>query len=89
LELGAAIGVARTFVETVEEVAAASVVEIFMKEPKQISTGLVRTSAMLIGKMTLDEATMLHSEFPIAPTWCANYQGVRPGRSARGRPKRL
>jgi hypothetical protein len=60
-----------------------------MKEPKKISTGLARMSAMLIGKTTPDWDIMLHSEFPISPTWRANCQGVRPGRSARGLPKRL
>jgi hypothetical protein len=89
LELGAATGIAGAFMETVGEVAAASVVEVVVKEPKQISTGLVRMSAMLAGKTTPDRATMLHSEFPITPTWRANCQGVRPGRSARGLPKRL
>jgi hypothetical protein len=39
-----------------------------VKEPKQISTGLARMSAMLTGKTTPDRATMLHSEFPITPT---------------------
>jgi hypothetical protein len=43
-----------------------------VKELKQISTGLVRMSAMLTRKMTPDRATMLHSEFPISPTWRAN-----------------
>jgi hypothetical protein len=57
-----------------------------MKEPKQISTGLARMSAMLARKTTPDRATMLHSKFPISPTWRANYQGVRPSRSARGYP---
>jgi hypothetical protein len=43
-----------------------------VKEPKQISTGLARMSAMLTGKTTPDRATMLHSEFPITPTrWLA------------------
>jgi hypothetical protein len=60
-----------------------------VKEPKQISTGLARMSTMLARKTTPDRATMLHSEFPISPTWCANCQGVRPGRSARWLPKRL
>jgi hypothetical protein len=60
-----------------------------VKEPKQISTGLASMSAMLTGKRTPDRVTMLHSEFPISPTRCANCQGVRPGRSARGLPKRL
>jgi hypothetical protein len=87
LELGVATGVAGAFMETVEEVAAASVIEVVVKEPKQISTGLARMSAMLAGKTTPDRATMLHSEFPISPTWRANCQGVRPGRSARGLPK--
>jgi hypothetical protein len=79
LELGAATGVAVIFTTTVEEVAAASVVEVAVKEPKQISTWLVRMSAMLAGKTTPDRATMLHSEFSIAPSWRANCQGVRPG----------
>jgi hypothetical protein len=39
-----------------------------MKEPKQISRGLARMSTMLAGKTTPDQATMLHSEFPISPT---------------------
>jgi hypothetical protein len=64
-------------------------VEVAVKEPKHISTGLARMSAMLVGKTTVDRVTMLHSEYPIAPTLRANYQGVRPGRSARGLPKRL
>jgi hypothetical protein len=46
-----------------------------VKEPKQIPTGLARMSAMLVGKMTPDRATMLHSEFLISPTWRANCQG--------------
>jgi hypothetical protein len=75
-ELGAATGIAGAFMETVREVAAASVVEVAVKELKQISTGLVRMSAMLAGKTTPDRATMLHSEFPISPTWRANCQGV-------------
>jgi hypothetical protein len=61
--------------ETVREVVTASVVEVAVKEPKQISTGLARMPAMLAGKTTLDQATMLHSEFPITPTWHANCQG--------------
>jgi hypothetical protein len=40
-------------------------------------------------KMTLGQATMLYSEFPITLTWRANCQGVRPGISARGLAKRL
>jgi hypothetical protein len=42
-----------------------------VKEPKQISTGLARMSAMLAGKTTPDRATMLQSEIPISPTWRA------------------
>jgi hypothetical protein len=60
-----------------------------VKETKHISTGLVRMSAMLAGKTTPNRAPMLHNEFPITPTWRTNCQGVRPGRSARGLPKRL
>jgi hypothetical protein len=52
-----------------------------MKEPKQIFTGLAKMSAMLTRKTTPDRATMLHNEFPICPTWRANCQGVRLGRS--------
>jgi hypothetical protein len=77
LELEAATGVAEAFTETVGEVAAASVVEVAVNELNQISTGLARMSAMLVGKTTLDRATMLHCEFPISPTWRANCQGVR------------
>jgi hypothetical protein len=62
------------------------VVEVIVKEPKQISTGLARMYAMLAGKTTPDRATMLHSEFLIIPTWHANCQGVRPSRSTRGDP---
>jgi hypothetical protein len=32
-----------------------------VKDPKQISTGLVRMAAMLSRKMILDRATMLHT----------------------------
>jgi hypothetical protein len=60
------------------------VVEVVVKESKQISTGLARMSAMLAGKTTPDQATMLHSEFPITPTWRANFQGVRPGQIHKG-----
>jgi hypothetical protein len=86
---GGGIGVTGAFMEAVDEVTAASMVEVAVKEPKQISTGSARMSAMLTGKTTPDRATMLHNEFPISPTWHANCQGVRPGRSARGLPKRL
>jgi hypothetical protein len=72
---GAASGVTGAFTEAVGEVAAASVVEVVVKEPKQISMGLARMSAMLAGKTTPNRATMLHSEFPISPTWRQNCQG--------------
>jgi hypothetical protein len=65
--------------ETVGEIATASAVEVAVKEPKQISTGLAMMFTMLTGKTTPDRATMLHSEFPITPTWRTNCQGVRPG----------
>jgi hypothetical protein len=70
--VGAASEVVRAFTTVVDEVTATSVVEVAVKEPKQISTGLARMSAMLAGKTTPDRATMLHSEFPISPTWRAN-----------------
>jgi hypothetical protein len=60
-----------------------------LKEPKQISMGLARMSATLAVKTTPDRVTMLHSECPISHTWCTNCVVVRPGRSARGPPKRL
>jgi hypothetical protein len=45
-----------------------------------MSTGLVRMSAMLSGKMTpLVEAIELHEEPQLPPTWRANYQMVRSG----------
>jgi hypothetical protein len=59
-ELGATPDVAGTFTEAVGEVT--------VKEPKQISTGLARMSAMLVEKTTRDRAAMLHSEFLISPT---------------------
>jgi hypothetical protein len=55
-----------------------------VQEPKQISTGWARMSAMLAGKTMMDRATMLHSEFPISPTWRANCKGVRPGQIRKG-----
>jgi hypothetical protein len=76
--------VAGTFTEAVGEVVAASVVEVAVKEPKQISMGSARMSAMLIGKTTPNRAAMLHSEFLISPTWCANCQGVRPAQIRKG-----
>jgi hypothetical protein len=60
-----------------------------MKEPKQISTGSARMSAMLAGKTMPYRAAILHSEFLISPTWRANCQGVRPRQIPRGLPKRL
>jgi hypothetical protein len=71
-ELEVATGVTGALTETVREVTASSVVEVAVKEPKQISTGLARMSTMLAKKTTPDRATMLHSEFPISPTWRAN-----------------
>jgi hypothetical protein len=50
-----------------------------VKDPKQISMGLARMSAMLTGKTTPVRATILHNEFPISPTWRANCYWVRPG----------
>jgi hypothetical protein len=76
-ERGTASEVAGAFTEAVDEVAAASVVEVAVKELKRISTGMARMSAMLARKMTPDRAAKLHSEFLISPTWRANYQGVR------------
>jgi hypothetical protein len=47
-------------------------------EPKQMSTGVARMSAMLSGKMmSLVGAIELHEEPWIPPTWRANYQMVR------------
>jgi hypothetical protein len=83
-ELGATPDVAGTFTEVVGEVGAAGVVEVAVKEPKQISIGSARTSAMLARKMTPDRAAMLHSEFLISPTWRANCQGVRPAQIRKG-----
>jgi hypothetical protein len=68
LELGAASGVAGASAEVVGKVAAASVVEVAVKEPKHLSPGLARMSAKLTKKTTPDHATMLHSEFPMSPT---------------------
>jgi hypothetical protein len=69
---GGGVRVVVAFTKAFGEVAATSVVEVAVKEPKQISTGLARMSAMLAGKTTPDRATMLHSEFPISPTRRAN-----------------
>jgi hypothetical protein len=65
-------------------VVAAKMVEVAVKEPKQISMGLARIAAMLVRKMTPDRTTMLHSEFPITPTRRANYQGVKLGLIRKG-----
>jgi hypothetical protein len=43
-------GVAGAFTKAIEEVATANMVEVTVKEPKQISTRLARISAMLAGK---------------------------------------
>jgi hypothetical protein len=83
-ELGTASKVAGASTEAVGEVAATSAVEVSVKEPKQISTGLERMSAMLAGKTTPDQAAMLHSEILISPTWRANCQGVRPEQIRKG-----
>jgi hypothetical protein len=83
-ELGAVLDATGTFAEVAGEVAAAIRVEVAMKEPKQISTGSARMSAMLAGKTTPDRAAMLHSEFLISPTWRTNSQGVRPGQIRKG-----
>jgi hypothetical protein len=69
------VGADTIFAVVTGEVVAADTVEVVVKEPKQISTGLARMSAMLTGKATPDRATMLHNEFPISPTWHANCQG--------------
>jgi uncharacterized protein involved in propanediol utilization len=49
-ELGTASKVAGTSTEAIGEVAAASAVDVAVKEPKQISTRLARMSDMLVGK---------------------------------------
>jgi hypothetical protein len=41
------MGIAEIFAVVVGEVAAANAVEVVVEEPKQISTGLARMSAML------------------------------------------
>jgi hypothetical protein len=83
-ELGATPDVAGTFTEAVGEVATASAVEVAVKEPKQISNGSARMSAMLVRKTTPDRAAMLHSEFLMTPTWRVNCQGVRPRQIHKG-----
>jgi hypothetical protein len=83
-ELGATPDVTGTFTEAVGEVAAASTVEVTVKEPKKISMGSASMSSMLAGKTTPDRVAMLHSEFLISPAWCANCQGVRPRQIRKG-----
>jgi hypothetical protein len=89
LELGVTPDVVETFMEAVGEVTAVSVVEVTMKEPKQISTWSVRMSTMLAGEKMPNRVAMLHSEFLISPTWRTNCQGVRPAKMRKGLPKRL
>jgi hypothetical protein len=56
-----------------------------VKEPKQIiALQLARMSSMISRKTTPDRATMLHSEFPITPTWRANCKAVRPRQICKG-----
>jgi hypothetical protein len=52
---------------------AAGAVDVAGIEPKQMSTGLARKSAMLSGKVMSTKNT------DSAPTWRANYQMVRSG----------
>jgi hypothetical protein len=82
-ETGVALDVVTAHPATAEEVVVTGTVEVMVKEPKQI-TGLARMAAMLAEKTTPDWATMLHSEFPIAPTWRANCQGERPRQICKG-----
>jgi hypothetical protein len=59
---------------------ATGVVDVAGIEPKQMSTGLARMSAILSGKMmSLVEAIELHENFDLAPTWRASCQMVRSG----------
>jgi hypothetical protein len=60
-ELGTASKVAGASTEAFDEVATASAVEVTVKEPKQISMGLARMSAMLARKTMPGRAAMLHS----------------------------
>jgi hypothetical protein len=83
-ELGAASKVTGASTEVAGEVAAASGVEVAVKEPKQISTESARMFSILAGKRTPDRAAMLHSEFLISPTWRTNCQGVRPAQIRKG-----
>jgi hypothetical protein len=53
-ELGAALDATGTFAEVASEVAAAIRFEVTVKEPKQVSMGSARMSAMLAGETTLD-----------------------------------
>jgi hypothetical protein len=83
-ELGVASEVVVAFTEAVGEIAASSAVEVVVKEPKQISTGLARMSTMLTRKTTPNRTAMLHREFLISPTWRTNCQGLRPGQICKG-----
>jgi hypothetical protein len=71
-ETSSVVGVNTIFAVVTGEVVAVNTVEVAVKELKQISTGLARMSAMLAGKTTPNRGTMLHSEFPISPTWRDN-----------------
>jgi hypothetical protein len=60
--------------QTAEAVDAAGI------EPKRMSTGLARKSAMLSGKTTpLAKPSSYTKNLDSAPTWCANCQMVRSG----------
>jgi hypothetical protein len=74
-ELVATSKIAGAFTEAIGEVVAASAVEVAVKEPKQISTGLVRMSTMLAGKTTLDQVATLRSEFLISSTCAPTVRG--------------
>jgi hypothetical protein len=54
-------------------------------EPKRMSTGLARKSAMLSGKMmSLGEANELHKKPGFPPTWRTNCQRFRSEQSTGG-----
>ena len=64
---------------------ATGAVDLVGMEPKQMSMGLARKSAMLAGKMIpREDAIKSHEELPIAPTWCANCQRLRSEQSTGG-----
>jgi hypothetical protein len=56
-ETGLVIGFAAICTADTEDVVAVGTLEVVVKEPKQISTGLARMAAMLTGKTTPDRAT--------------------------------